>query len=92
MHRVLLIARPEQRLAVCEPHAGREGEEQSLDKELHTDRSPFGSQGTPVRFPARSSPSLPPRRARKLSSPWRRSGLRSPPGEKRSHHASPQSG
>lgn len=65
MHRVLLIARPEQRLAVCEPHAGQEGEEQSLGKKLRAAMSPFGSQGTPARFPGSSLPVPHPRRGKK---------------------------
>lgn len=60
MRRVLLIARPERRLAAHVPPAGP-----GRDLKLHTDSSPFGSQGTPVHFPARSSPVSHPRRGKK---------------------------
>lgn len=65
MHRVLLIARPEQRSAVYVPPAGREGEDQSLGKKLRTTMSPFGSQGTPAHFPGPSLPVPHPRRGKK---------------------------
>lgn len=65
MHRVLLIARPEQQLAAYVPHAGGEGEEQSLGKKLRAAMSPFGSQGTPARFPGPPLPVPHPRRGKK---------------------------